>query len=97
MTLLVPDILSFALFSLSLSLFLHTQLPESDGSNYQAHQNALNQAAQGLNIASSELLVTASRGTPDELAISSSTFSNEFQQLMSSGMGMAGAAPVSDM
>ena len=69
------------------------QLPETDARNYQEHQNALNQAAQGLNVAAGEL-VTASRGTPDELSGAANNFSTEFQQLMSSGMGMAGAAPV---
>ncbi len=68
------------------------KLPAGDARNYQDHQNALNKAAQGLNVAASEL-VTASRGTPQELAGAANTFSHDFNDLMQSGMGMAGAAP----
>ncbi|XP_022084653.1 talin-1-like isoform X5 [Acanthaster planci] len=68
------------------------RLPEGDARNYQEHQNTLNKAAQGLNVATGEL-VTATRGTPQELAAAANTFSKEFDDLMKSGMGMAGSAP----
>ncbi|XP_022084655.1 talin-1-like isoform X7 [Acanthaster planci] len=68
------------------------KLPEGDARNYQEHQNTLNKAAQGLNVATGEL-VTATRGTPQELAAAANTFSKEFDDLMKSGMGMAGSAP----
>ncbi|XP_071788038.1 talin-1-like isoform X4 [Asterias amurensis] len=71
---------------------LESRLPVGDARNYQDHQNSLNKAAQGLNVAASEL-VTASRGTPQELAGAANTFSHDFNDLMQSGMGMAGAAP----
>ncbi|XP_038046321.1 talin-1-like isoform X5 [Patiria miniata] len=71
---------------------LSSRLPVGDARNYQEHQNALNKAAQGLNVAASEL-VTSSRGTPQELASAANTFSKDFDDLMKSGMGMAGAAP----
>ncbi|XP_041458339.1 talin-1-like isoform X4 [Lytechinus variegatus] len=67
-------------------------LPEGTQRNYQEHQNALNSAAQGLNVASGELVVAA-RGTTEELALAANEFSREFQELMDSGMGMARTAP----
>lgn len=68
------------------------KLPEGAHRNYQEHQTSLNSAAQGLNVASGELVV-ASRGTPEELAVAANEFSREFQELMDSGMGMARTAP----
>ncbi|XP_071826675.1 talin-1-like isoform X5 [Apostichopus japonicus] len=68
-------------------------LPENALSrSYQDHQNALNQAAQGLNEASVEL-VSASRGTPEQLSSAAIKFSKDFQELMDAGVGMARTAP----
>ncbi|PIK38707.1 putative talin-1 isoform X6 [Apostichopus japonicus] len=70
------------------------ELPENALSrSYQDHQNALNQAAQGLNEASVEL-VSASRGTPEQLSSAAIKFSKDFQELMDAGVGMARTAPL---
>lgn len=91
LTRLFSNICSFLLPILTFSV----QLPENAVSkSYQDHQNALNRAAQGLNEASSEL-VSASRGTPEQLSAAAIKFSKDFQELMDAGVGMARTAPVS--
>ncbi|XP_071498741.1 talin-1-like [Diadema antillarum] len=70
---------------------LFASLPAGEHKSYPEHQNSLNRAAQGLNVASGELVVAA-RGTPEELAMAANEFSREFQDLMDSGMGMARTA-----
>jgi len=67
---------------------LARQFPPSN-SNFQNTQSQLNKNAEELNVAANDL-VGASRGTPGELAASSSNYKDRFKDLLDSGIHMVG-------
>ena len=71
---------------------LYSKFPPSDD-NYQKLQDRVNESGAALNLAASEL-VTASRGTPNELAASSQKYSQSFETRMDPGMRLAGQTKV---
>ena len=74
---------------LCISLFqLFSQFPSTD-KNFQDVQIQMNNAAVSLNQAASNI-VTASRGTPQQLANSSNEYSSSYHQFINSGLTMAG-------
>lgn len=72
----------------SLNQFPKTNKP------YRQVQERVSQTGAALNAAAGEV-VTASRGTPNQLATSTKKFSVSYQDLVDSGMTLAGQAPVS--
>jgi talin len=68
------------------------QFPPSDES-YQTLQDRVNESGALLNLAASDL-VQASRGSPNELAVSSQKYSKSFEDLMNPGMQLAGQTTV---
>ncbi|XP_077996572.1 talin-1-like isoform X2 [Glandiceps talaboti] len=67
------------------------KFPEAKQS-YQEVQGELNTAAAGLNVAATEL-VSASRGSPGQIAETATKFTSDFQILLDAGIHMAGATP----
>ena len=65
--------------------------PTSEG--YQVVQERLSMTGAALNAAASDM-VTASRGTSNQLAVSTKKFSLSYQDLLNSGMKLAGQAKV---
>ncbi|XP_067653820.1 talin-1-like isoform X2 [Haliotis asinina] len=61
----------------------------STGKSYQDVQIDMNNAAVGLNQAASNI-VTSSRGTPQQLAMSSSQYGQSYQEFVDTGLTMAG-------
>uniref|UniRef100_H2ZQQ5 Uncharacterized protein n=1 Tax=Ciona savignyi TaxID=51511 RepID=H2ZQQ5_CIOSA len=60
-----------------------------NNANFQTAQAQLNRTAEELNIAANDL-VGASRGTPSELAASSTNYNDRFTELLDAGMNVAG-------
>uniref|UniRef100_H2ZQQ3 I/LWEQ domain-containing protein n=1 Tax=Ciona savignyi TaxID=51511 RepID=H2ZQQ3_CIOSA len=67
---------------------LSNQFPVNNA-NFQTAQAQLNRTAEELNIAANDL-VGASRGTPSELAASSTNYNDRFTELLDAGMNVAG-------
>ena len=65
--------------------------PTSEG--YQVVQERLSMTGAALNAAASDM-VTASRGTSNQLAVSTKKFSLSYQDLLNSGLKLAGQAKV---
>lgn len=70
------------------SLCFYLQYPSTDRS-FQEIQIEINNAAVNLNQAASNI-VTASRGTPKQLADSSREYSTSYSEFIRSGLTMAG-------
>ncbi|KAK3096284.1 hypothetical protein FSP39_025308 [Pinctada imbricata] len=71
-----------------------TQFPSTDR-NFQDVQIEMNNAAVNLNQAASNI-VTASRGTPQQLAESSNEYSSSYHMFVNTGLTMAGISKDSD-
>ncbi|XP_076808289.1 talin-2-like isoform X3 [Clavelina lepadiformis] len=67
---------------------LSNQFPTTS-TNFQTAQSQLNKTAEDLNIAANDL-VGACRGTPTELAASSSNYNDRFTDLLNAGLNVAG-------
>ena len=83
---LCVNILQFTLFVWVLQF-----PPTSEG--YQVVQERLSMTGAALNAAASDM-VTASRGTSNQLAVSTKKFSLSYQDLLNSGLKLAGQAKV---
>ena len=70
------------------------QYPES-GRNFQEVQQILNNSAVNLNQSASDI-VTASRGTPAQIAESTNRFSKAYEDFVDSGLHFAGATKDED-
>ena len=74
-------------------MFSIIQFPDTS-EGYQVVQEKLSMRGAALNAAASEM-VSASRGTSNQLAASTKKFSSSYQDLLDSGMKLAGQAKVS--
>ena len=88
----LPSLSPALLPSLLSCIRLFDQFPPSTEA-YQVMQDQLSMDSAALNAAASDM-VTASRGSTNQLATSSKKFSTSYQDLLDSGMKLAGQTPV---
>ena len=67
------------------------QFPDTSGASYQVLQSNLTTAAVALNISGSEVLAAA-RSTPVEQAQATMMFTSQFEELLTTGLTLAGAS-----
>uniref|UniRef100_A0A1X7VGP0 FERM domain-containing protein n=1 Tax=Amphimedon queenslandica TaxID=400682 RepID=A0A1X7VGP0_AMPQE len=67
------------------------KFPSAGGQSYQTLQSNLSAAAAALNVASAEV-VSSARGTPDQQAVTTGNFSEQFQELLKAGLMLVGAS-----